>query len=258
MPEPTPEETWRALLYGELRGLNRMRALFSRIPSSPRCKLCNAPFGAPGNHVLRLTGFGPSPINRRLCKVCIRSVHKDPGGAEVEVSVLIADVRGSTRLAETLPSAEYSRLIARYYGTVARAVDDHDGLVDKFVGDGAVALFIPGFAGAQHAAAAIAAAHDLLHATRDGDGRPWIPVGIGVDTGRSFVGTVGEGDALDFTALGDPVNVAARLSGVAQAGELLVTEGAANAGGLTTDGLDRRVLELRGHEQPVAAWVVAA
>jgi class 3 adenylate cyclase len=79
-----------------------------------------------------------------------------------------------------------------------------------------------------------------------------------VHTGRSFVGTVGEGDARDFTALGDTVNTAARLTSLAEAGEILVSAEGATAGGLETTGLERRTLELRGREQNVDAWVARA
>jgi adenylate cyclase len=115
-------------------------------------------------------------------------------------------------------------------------IDEWDGIVDK--GDSAVALFIPGFAGQDHAAAAIAAAWGLLERTGNGGEEPWIPVGAAVHTGRSFVGTVGEGDARDFTALGDTVNTAARLTGLAGAGEILISVEAATAGRLETTALE--------------------
>jgi adenylate cyclase len=168
---------------------------------------------------------------------------------------LFADVRGSTALAERMLPDEFSRLMARFYGAAAGVIDDSDGIVDKFLGDGAVALFIPGFAGSDHAADAIAAARGLLEQTGNDGREPWIPIGAGVHTGMSFVGAVGEGDARDFTALGDTVNTAARLTDLAAAGEILITAEAASAGGLETGGLERRTLELRGREQSVDAWV---
>jgi adenylate cyclase len=207
---------------------------------------------------MRAIAYGPSSLNRRLCKWCIRALHKHPGGAEIDISVLFADVRGSTAIAERMPAEEFSRLIARFYGAAAEAIDEWDGIVDKFVGDSAVALFIPGFAGSDHAADAIAAARGLLQQTSNGGPEPWIPIGVGVHTGKSFVGTVGEGDARDFTALGDTVNTAARLTGLAGPGEILVSAEAAAAGGLETNGLERRTLELRGREQSVDAWVALA
>jgi adenylate cyclase len=250
MAKPTVDEMWEQMLTGNWPRLQRMRRMWSALPSPPRCKLCNAPFRGAGSVLMRVIGYGPSPLNRRLCNWCIRGISKQPGGAEVEISVLFADVRGSTAIAERLPPEEYSRLIARFYGTAAEAIDQQDGIVDKFVGDGAVALFIPSFTDNHHAANAIAAARGLLEQTDDD-----IPLGVGVHSGRSFVGAVGEGDAKDFTALGDTVNTASRLTSLAGAGEVLISAETAAAGGLETAGLERRTLELRGREQTVDAFV---
>ena len=246
------------MLTGDFPRLQRMRRIWGALPSPPRCKLCNAPFRGPGGMLMRAIAYGPSPLNRRLCKWCIRAAHKHPGGAEVEISVLFADVRGSTALAERMLPEEFSRLMARFYGAAARVIDEWDGIVDKFVGDGAVALFIPGFAGSDHAAHAIAAARGLLQQTGNDGPDPWIAVGAGVHTGKSFVGTVGEGDARDFTALGDTVNTAARLTGLAGAGEILISVEAAAASGLETTALEPRTLALRGRERNVEAWVATA
>jgi len=258
MPKPTVEEMWRRMLTGDYPRLHRMRRIWGALPSPPRCKLCNAPFRGPGGVLMRAIAYGPSPLNRRLCKWCIRAVQKHPGGAEVEISVLFADVRGSTSIAERMPPQEFSSLMARFYGAAAEVIDERDGIVDKFVGDSAVALFIPGFAGSDHAADAIAAARNLLEQTGNNGAEPWIPVGAGVHTGRSFVGSVGEGDARDFTALGDTVNAAARLTGLAGAGEILISAEAATAAGLETNGLERRTLDLRGRDQSLDAWVAGA
>jgi adenylate cyclase len=258
MEDPKTSEEWRQVLTGEIAGLRTFQRIFKKIPSEPRCKLCFAPFGKPGNLFLRVLGWKPSPMNRRLCSVCMRSAHKHPGGAEVEISAMFADVRGSTSLAEQLPPGEFGQLLTRFWGAAARVVDEEDGIVDKFVGDEAVALFIPGFAGKDHAARAIRAARALLTETGHDEGDPWIPIGIGVHTGISFVGYIGEGDALDFTALGDTVNIAARLTSTAGAGEILISDAAAQAAALDTSALGKRTLELRGREQTVDAWVQPA
>ena len=250
-PHAQHEEAWRKILTGDLGALGPMRSILGRIPAEPRCKLCAAPFGNPGNLFLRFLGFGPSKLNRRLCRMCFHSVAKKPGGAEVELSMLFADVRGSTALAERMPAQEFSRLMARFYGTAAQVVDRADGIVDKFVGDEVVALFVPGFVSGNHAEKAVSAAHELLEQTRDD-----IPVGAAVHTGVAYVGRVGEGDACDFTALGDAVNTTARLASAAGAGELLVSSGAAGAAAMDTAGLETRTLDLRGREEAVAAWVV--
>ncbi|HKO74746.1 MAG TPA: adenylate/guanylate cyclase domain-containing protein [Gaiellaceae bacterium] len=257
MSDPQTTEEWRRVLMGEVRGLRTFQWIHKKIPSEPRCKLCYAPFGKPGG-LFKFLGWKPSPLNRRLCTMCTKSAHKHPGGAEVEISAMFADVRGSTGLAERLPPGEFGQLITRFWGTAARVVDRWDGIVDKFVGDEAVALFIPGFAGKDHASRAVETARELLLETGHGDGEPWIPVGVGIHTGLSYVGYIGEGDALDFTAVGDTVNTAARLTSIAKAGEIVMSDATARAGGLDTSGLEQRTLELRGREQSVDAWVQPA
>ncbi len=253
--EDPNSERWRQMLLGELPGLRRFKRIMGALPSTPRCKLCLAPFGRPGNIVIRLMGNKPSPLNRRICTACIKHLHKAPGGAEIDVTALFVDVRGSTAIAEEASPHEYGQLLARFYGTAARVVDRWDGIVDKFVGDEAVALFIPGFAGPDHSAKAVGAARDLMRETGHGTSDPWIPLGAGIHTGTSFVGTVGEGDAIDFTAVGDTVNTTARLMSTARAGEIVISADTASAAGLDTAGLEHRTLDVRGRQQPVEAWV---
>ena len=257
-PKQSHGEKWRDVLTGETRGhicwAPWMRRMSRAIPSDPRCKLCDGPFGPPGN-LMRFLGFGPSQINRRICRHCIGALEKNPGGAEVEISLLFADVRGSTALAERMSAEEFSQLMARFYGAAAKVVDSRNGIVDKFVGDQIVALFIPGFAGADHASDAIASAHELLAKTGHSDVAPWIPVGAGVHTGVAYVGTIGEGDALDFTALGDSVNTAARIASSAGVGEILVSASTVSAAEFDTTGLEQRALTLRGRNEIVEAWV---
>jgi adenylate cyclase len=257
--EAEQSEAWRRLLTGDLGQLKYFRAVLGRIPAGPRCKLCAAPLRAPGSVLLRPLGFGPSRLNRRLCRACFRGVEKRPGGVEIELSLLFADVRGSTGLAEHIPAQEFSQLISRFYGTAARVVDDWDGIVDKFVGDEVVALFVPGFAGEGHAARAIEAAKQLFRETGNAGGaEPWVPVGASVHMGVAYVGRVGEGDACDFTAVGDAVNTAARLASSAGAGEILVSTSAAEAAGLDASELEKRTLELRGRVGSVDAVVATA
>jgi adenylate cyclase len=257
-PKRTLEDQWRAMLTGELPRLARTRRIMLKIPSGPRCKLCAAPFGKPGMRLVRLAGFGRSTINRRMCNGCIRHITKMPGGTELEISLLFADVRGSTRLAQLLPAHEFSALIARFYGTAAKVIDEHDGIVDKFVGDEAMALFIPGIAGDEHASRAVQAARELLHETGHAGGSPWVPLGAGVHTGTAYVGTVGEGDALDFTALGDAVNATARLAADAGPGEILISDATARAARLDTTGMETRRLTLRGREGQLDTYVSQA
>jgi adenylate cyclase len=231
-----------------------------RIPSTPRCKLCAAPFGNPGGFVLRYLGYGPWEPNPSICKVCIRSVQHAVGGTEVEISILFADIRASTTVAERITPAEFSRRLNRFYEAATRAVDSETGMVDKFVGDGVIALFIPGIVGPEHAAHAIGAARKLQAAVLvPGSALADLPIGIAVHTGVAYVGVVSGGpQQLDFTALGDSVNTTSRLSSLAGPGELLVSADAARSATWETAGLERRTLQLKGRTEPVDAWVVRA
>ena len=99
---------------------------------------------------------------------------------------------------------------------------------------------------------------ELLRATGHDAGEPWLPVGIGVNTGIAYVGAVGVEEHIEFTALGDTVNVAARLSGQAAAGEILTTAETVRAAAWPEPGLERRRLELKGLSEPIDAIVVRA
>jgi adenylate cyclase len=252
------DETWRAILLGTDPRYRRARSIFKRIPSEPRCKMCAAPFGRPGSIVARLTGRDRWAKNPKYCAFCFRILQMNHGGAEIEASFLFADVRGSTPLAERVGAREFRRQLDRFYETATRVLVDQDAIVDKFVGDEVIGIFIPALTQDQHARRAVAAADALLAATGHGssDG-PWLPIGAGVHTGTAFVGSVGDPPTTELTALGDVVNVTARLASAAGAGETLVTAVAATAAGLDTSGLERRDLELRGKSTTTTVWVRA-
>jgi adenylate cyclase len=198
----------------------------------------------------------PSRKNPNYCNICEEFVETHPGGAEIELSLLFADVRGSTALAEQMSAAEFSRLLNRFHTTASNVVIDGEGLVDKLVGDEIIGLYLPN-RGPDHAHRALQAAIDLLEATGHREpGGPWLPVGAGVHTGIAYVGAVGLGHARDFTALGDAVNVTARLASQAGAGEVLVSEEAYRQSGLELGETESRRLELKGKTQPIDVRVV--
>jgi adenylate cyclase len=173
---------------------------------------------------------------------------KHHGGAEISGAMLFADIRGSTSLAERMSSGDYNALLNRFYTTASGVVFDHDGYVDKFVGDELVALFFPLLSGERYTARAVEAAQALLRATghADPDG-PWVPIGAGVHAGLAWFGAVGEGSHVELTAVGDVVNTAARLASAAGPGEVLVSADAAAEAGLDP-GIARRTLDLKGKE----------
>jgi adenylate cyclase len=224
------------------------RKFFIWLPAEPRCNVCGAPFGGIGGPMMRLIGKRRSDWSPKMCNSCYTFLADHHGGAEVECTMLFADIRGSTALAESMSSTAYRTVLDRFYGVASKAVFDHDGSVDKFVGDELVAFFFPLLTGERHAAAGIEAARALLVATghRDPEG-PWVPVGAGVHTGLVWMGAIGDGPYVELTAVGDAVNVAARLASAAKAGEILVTHDAAVAAVLDPQ-LERRSLELKGKQ----------
>jgi adenylate cyclase len=255
----TPQEEWRDLLSGEHPTVLALKRRFRSLPSSPRCKLCYAPFAGIGGLLLS-HWFGPWERNPQLCKNCMKGlVKRGVGGAEVEISLLFADIRGSTGLGERLRPADFSALLSAFYRLAATAIQGNDGVLDKFVGDEAIGLFIPGFAGAGHAAKAIAAGRTILEragGSGASSGGP-IPVGAGVHTGIAYVGSLGSSEEIsDFTALGDSVNTTARLASLAAAGELLVSVATSEQAGLDTSGLERRTVDVRGRESSLDVFAL--
>ena len=249
-PGRADDEFWRDFLTHGHSAERAGRRVFKRIPHGPRCKMCAAPFAGIGAPVMRLIGKRQSDKSPNMCNSCFTFLSRHHGGAEIELTMLFADIRGSTTLAENLSSAEFRAILDRFYAVASKVVFDHDGGVDKFVGDEVVAFFFPLLAGDQHAAKGVRAARALLLATGHADrGGPWVPVGAGVHTGLAWMGAIGDATHVEMTAVGDAVNTAARLASAAAAGEVLVTVDAASAARLDA-GLERKRLELKGKQLP--------
>ena len=206
---------------------------------------------------MHLMGRDQSRFNPRYCQPCEQFEH--PGGAEVVLTMLFADVRGSTNLAAKMSALEFSKLINRFYSVATDVLVKTDAMVDRLIGDEVVGLFIPGMAGPEHPRRAIQAAQSLLQLTGHSDSTgPWMPVGIGVHTGLAFVGVVGgsEDHPTDFTALGDNVNIAARLASQAGPGEILISDAAYAGAGLELGDLEHKQLAVKGKDEPIGVWVL--
>jgi len=262
------EEVWRTYLTtGEtLKELNLpwfersyFKPIFRALPTEPRCHICYIPFSGVGGFISRrLLDVKPSAMNPHMCDVCERFAERFPGGVELEISILFADIRGSTPLAEKMGTREFSDLIHRFYVAGTKPLFANYALIEKFVGDGLTAFFTPAFAGPNHARTAIKAGKEILRATGHGQGKtPWIPVGVGINTGVAFIGSVKmEGGRTEITMLGDVVNTTARLCSQANPGEVLVGEKAMEMAGLSKDEYELRKLSLKGKQEIVDAWVV--
>ena len=268
--EKRGEEIWRTyMMEGHLPSFvnpiwfekKYLRPIVRLLPAEPRCKVCYYPFQGVGGLFSRsVLGLAPSRLNPQLCNVCENLASEYPGGAEIELSILFADVRGSTTIAEHMSPTDFSQLIDRFYKATTKVLFKKNAMVEKLIGDEVTGFFTPGFAGEMHAQAAIEAGLEILRVTGHGNpGGPWVPVGVGVHTGMTFVGAVGaEGGAVDITVLGDTPNTGARIASQAATGEVLVSEAAGSSARLETEGLESRQLNLKGREESVKVWVKTA
>lgn len=260
--DPLGDARWQAVLTGDYQSnqaLRTMRPLFRWLPSAPRCRVCAAPYGAPFGPILNLFGFGPWDKNPAMCGACLRQMEVHLGGAEVELTMLFADLRGSTELAGQMTATEYRGLVNDFYDVATRDIQGSGGMVNKYLGDGVFAIFVPGFSGLDHARRGLEAARHILRDTDAPEysltGATPLAVGIGLHTGTAYVGVVGKaGHLVEFTALGEAVNLTERLSSAAAAREILISDDARVAAGPDASGLTRRELLLKGIARPVPAW----
>jgi adenylate cyclase len=197
------------------------KAVMKRLPSEPRCRLCQAPFGGAGGRIMRRVGFGPSRKNPELCNTCFEKAPM--GGVEMEIGVLFADIRGYTSLAERMAPDRVAELLNRFYGAASKVLT-RSAIIDKLVGDEVMALYLPQLIGESWEDELVRDATELLETVGyRGSEEPWLSLGVGLDIGRAYVGNVGAGEVKDFTALGDVVNTAARLQAAAEAGQIVMS-----------------------------------
>jgi adenylate cyclase len=249
-------EQWRKILTEGHRPLGIARHLYRHIPSAPRCKVCGNPFGGVGGRVFAVAGYTRSRKNPNLCSRCCDTL--PPGGAEVDIAVLFADVRGSTGLGEHAGAGAFAEQLNRFYAVATAVLLKHDGLIDKMIGDEVMALFIPGISGPDYRRRAVEAALDVMRSVGYGSGDgPWLSLGIGVNAGTAYVGNVGPSGVVDFTALGDTVNVAARMQEIAGGGEVVIAEQVHEDLASLVPGARRQTFELRGRQEPLEALVAA-
>jgi class 3 adenylate cyclase/DNA-binding NarL/FixJ family response regulator len=181
---------------------------------------------------------------------------------EVEVTVLFSDIRGFSTLAEQLPAREVAGILGRHLSAMAEVVLEYGGTIDKFAGDGVMALFGAPDPIPDHAERALRCAQAMQSRQRQLNWETWteslpqLGIGIGVNTGTVIAGTVGGAGRLEYTVLGDAVNLAQRLQAEAGAGEILATAATVKgAPGFPAEPIGSR--QVKGRKEPVETFRVS-
>lgn len=182
------------------------------------------------------------------------------GGDLQQITVMFTDLESFTTLSEVTPPHELLRVLNRYHELVSGLVQKHGGIVNKFMGDGVMVLFNTPVPQEHHARSAVDAALEIraalpaLHAELEPRFR--LPINCGIHTGPAIVGNVGAANCMDYTALGDTVNVASRLQEIAAGNQILISDKtqAGLGAGIAVSAMGP--LTIRNRAQPLSTFAV--
>jgi class 3 adenylate cyclase len=182
---------------------------------------------------------------------------------ELEVTVLFSDIRGFSTIAERLSTREIADVVGRHLRAMAEIVTEHGGTIDKFQGDAVMAVFGAPDPLPDHAERALRCAIAMQRRQAALNAMGWgeahvedLHVGIGVNTGLVIAGAVGGGGRLEYTVVGDAVNVASRLQSEAEGGEIIASASTVGAtSGITCEPIGMR--HVKGREEPVEVFRVS-
>jgi adenylate cyclase len=179
------------------------------------------------------------------------------GGARATATILFADIEGFTELADRLDAERVVEILNAFFSAAVAIVFEHDGLLDKFYGDGLMAVFGPPRVREDDAARAIAVATALHDAalTITADDKP-LRVSIGIATGDVVAGHIGSPKRMDYTVIGDAANLASRLQGAAPAGHTYIDDTTFSRLA-TKPNADRLIAKIRGKAEPVTVHDLA-
>lgn len=227
---------------------------YSMLPGSPRCKLCEAPFGGVGGWLMRRTGLHVSNRNPHYCNKCDGFLGAFPGGAEVPMAMMMIDIRNSVELSAKTSPKDFARLVMAMRTDVHELLDKTDGFVLEYQGDSVFAVWPPGFVNGQHCQKAIEAA-ELAARRASQHSHLMADIGVAVHTGTVYIGTVADvaGNMAGISAFGYDVNLLARLAHAARPGEVLVSTATYAAAGRPLPTQPRLFDTLKGIETPVQA-----
>lgn len=184
------------------------------------------------------------------------------GGVNQTITILFADIRGFTRISEHSPPERIVGLLNKYFSAMTDIIFAHGGTLDKYLGDGLMALFGAPTATAEDAGnalnAAVAMQRRLLGINQElyDEGYPELGVGIGLHTGEVTVGYIGSERRSEYTAIGDTVNTASRLESNALGGQILISDATAKAAHTRYKLKPREPITVKNRTQPVILWEV--
>jgi adenylate cyclase len=188
------------------------------------------------------------------------------GGEECVLTVLFADVRDFSRVAEGLPAPQLVRLLNEFFSALTDVVLRHHGMLDKYIGDGLMAVFGAPVADPDHALHACRAALGMrtalaaLHAGWRAEGRPCLEVRIGINTGSMVIGNIGTQSRFDYTVIGDEVNIASRLEAANKSlgTGILISAATATAAGSLIDVRPLGTISVKGRDRSVEVFELLA
>jgi adenylate cyclase len=184
------------------------------------------------------------------------------GGVNQTVTVLFADIRGFTRLSENAEPQKVVHLLNKYFSAMTEIIFAHGGTLDKYIGDGLMALFGAPTATPEDASnalnAAVAMQRRIISINEElrEEGYSEIGVGVGLHTGEATVGYIGSERRSEYTAIGDSVNLASRLESNAQGGQILISEATATAAHRRYKLVAREPITVKNRTQPVPLFEV--
>ncbi len=207
----------------------------------------------------RLSRFFSADIADRLID---HSNDNESGGAEQPVAILFTDIRGFSPIAEQLTPVELTDLLGEFRAILAQTIRDNGGVVDKFIGDAVMAVFGFPEPNASSAKRCLACAHAMLERLKIWSeeralaGQPPVGIGVGMHYGEAFVGVVGRDDLLEFTVIGDTVNIAERVERLSRKfdADIVVSRAFAEAAALdsrSTGWIAARDQTIAGHSRPI-------
>jgi len=224
---------------------------------APQCGVCGTVLAGPLSHVFRAAGIKRSPRNPNICSRCDTHIEE---GSLVEVTVLFADLSSFTELTQELGAERTHEVVDAFLRTATDFITRRGGLIDKYIGDAVMALFNVPVKQPDHERRAVAAARDIQSSMGE-LGRRFqmdLNAAVGIAAGFARVGRLGSGESRDITAIGDVVNLAARLEGKTRPGEILVSGEVYAKVAAEHPGIQEERLALKGFKEPLAAYRLGA